>query len=72
MILLTSERTSDDRLGLLVIVTPHRRSNEPFPGGSLILARCLLVAGAAGCESTWSRACRTAVEVVSTGLRGRA
>jgi hypothetical protein len=49
------------------IVTPQIRRSELFPGGSLVLARCRVVAGAAGLDSTRSSAFRTEVKVILTG-----
>jgi hypothetical protein len=48
------------------IVTPPIRRSERFPGGSLVLALCRVVAGAAGLDSTRSSACRTEVKVMLT------
>src|ERR1700752_3881563 len=51
------------------------RRSELYPGGSLVLARCRVVAGAAGLDSTRSSACRTEVTVMlaraGTGRSGR-
>jgi hypothetical protein len=46
------------------IVTRHIRRSELFPGRSLVRARCRVVAGAAGLDSTRSSACRTEVQVM--------
>jgi hypothetical protein len=48
------------------IVTPHMCLCGLSPGGRLVLARCRVVAGAAGLDSTRSRACRTEVKIMLT------
>ena len=65
IMLLTSVRTSAERLGSSSPRTVGRR--ERFPDGSLVLARCRVVAGAAGLDDTRSRAYRTEVTVMWTG-----
>jgi hypothetical protein len=53
--------------GCCYTVTPHICIGVLPPGGSLVLARCRVVAGAAGLDSTRSSACRTEVKVMLTG-----
>jgi hypothetical protein len=49
------------------IVTPQICLCGLSPGGSLVLALCRVVAGAAGLDSTRSSAFRTEVQVMLTG-----